>query len=936
MLAKKCFLVGIFTLFSLSLAVSAQPVNPATGEPLMMDCLRGTPDAIDGDLSDWNLEAMTPAVLDAVEQLSSGQDIWTGPEDCSGKFYMMWDDVNIYMAVVVKDDKLVMNKTDGSIWNSDCVEMFFATTDAEAEHPWTNPTIHYQYGFNANNQTWNWCNMDGPGQSVPDYLQVASSVTADGYICEASIEYGQMLALDFSAGNTIGIHPCIDDTDIDDGDTEYQMSWTGLPAHDQSMGYGHMLLSADSVPEPEPVDPGTEGLVAHYAFENDANDSSGNGHNGTIMGDPQWVAGMNGMALDFDGTEDYIDIGLGADDYFATLNSGLTVAAWVSRESTGTYDIVFGAGRDPVGTTAGDDNNGWKFGIDSGDVIKFTTLGILDYTSSVGVPLGEWAHIAATFNEDGTEVQIYLDGTLADTISGNGPANPATGLYAVGFGGTWELEFFDGMLDDVMIYNRVLSEAEVRYLAGERPVPVNPGSDGLVAYYELENDANDSSGNGLDGTIVGDPMFVEGAIGMGLQLDGVDDYVDLGNDPLFDLTEQVTLSLWVNTQDIGNTQNNPWLGKGDTSYMIKGHREGNQIEFFIYDGTWITAHADVGPEFNGEWHHAAGTYDGQQLIIYVDGEVAVTSDHVGGITPNTYDVAIGTNTQAGGRFSESIIDEAIVYNRALSAGEIRYLAGFRSYTYDGDALDDTWDHDNDSDAWDGTGPGEGSPGGAAALVEDGVTFLRIQDTGDPRDYGFSDPSNRKIYLTHQIDTGLDGAHMEFRLRVATTPPLDDMNPDGGAGVAPWPDGGIGYHIRDGGKGMIGIAEGGGTANPMQISFSLAKAGEPGFEDLTTDVLVMNSLGGTEANEDTVDTDDGAIRNVLAIDDATAWNTIVVDIAPGGAGTHIVTVSVNGGPAVSFDVTAGNRCDEDGNYIAIGSSGTGGITAFDVDYVMVSN
>ena len=740
MLAKKCFLVGIFTLFSLSLAVSAQPVNPATGEPLMMDCLRGTPDAIDGDLSDWNLEAMTPAVLDAVEQLSSGQDIWTGPEDCSGKFYMMWDDVNIYMAVVVKDDKLVMNKTDGSIWNSDCVEMFFATTDAEAEHPWTNPTIHYQYGFNANNQTWNWCNMDGPGQSVPDYLQVASSVTADGYICEASIEYGQMLALDFSAGNTIGIHPCIDDTDIDDGDTEYQMSWTGLPAHDQSMGYGHMLLSADSVPEPEPVDPGTEGLVAHYAFENDANDSSGNGHNGTIMGDPQWVAGMNGMALDFDGTEDYIDIGLGADDYFATLNSGLTVAAWVSRESTGTYDIVFGAGRDPVGTTAGDDNNGWKFGIDSGDVIKFTTLGILDYTSSVGVPLGEWAHIAATFNEDGTEVQIYLDGTLADTISGNGPANPATGLYAVGFGGTWELEFFDGMLDDVMIYNRVLSEAEVRYLAGERPVPVNPGSDGLVAYYELENDANDSSGNGLDGTIVGDPMFVEGAIGMGLQLDGVDDYVDLGNDPLFDLTEQVTLSLWVNTQDIGNTQNNPWLGKGDTSYMIKGHREGNQIEFFIYDGTWITAHADVGPEFNGEWHHAAGTYDGQQLIIYVDGEVAVTSDHVGGITPNTYNVAIGTNTQAGDRFSESIIDEAIIYNRALSAGEISYLAGNRvnlalnpSFEEDEAILDDP-----DWYSWATWNPAEGA-GSNATIVDtdavDGARSLLIEPIG-PENWHF--------------------------------------------------------------------------------------------------------------------------------------------------------------------------------------------------------
>jgi hypothetical protein len=192
-----------------------------------------------------------------------------------------------------------------------------------------------------------------------------------------------------------------------------------------------------------------------------AYDSSGHGNDGTIMGDPQWVAGKNGMALDFDGTEDYIDIGLGAGDYFATLNSGLSVAAWINRASTGTYDIAFGAGRNPVGTTAGDDNNGWKFGIDSGDVVKFTTLGILDYTSTVGVPVGEWSHIAATFNEAGTELKVYLNGEYQETISGSGPANPATGLYAVGFGGTWALEFFDGMLDEVRVYNHVLTDPEI-------------------------------------------------------------------------------------------------------------------------------------------------------------------------------------------------------------------------------------------------------------------------------------------------------------------------------------------------------------------------------------------------------------------------------------------------------------------------------------------
>jgi hypothetical protein len=251
MLAKKCFLVGIFTLLVMSLAVSAQPVHPTTGEPLVIDCLRGTPDAIDGDLSDWNLEAMTPAVLDAVEQLSSGQDIWENVGDCGGAFYMLWDDVNIYIAVVVTDDKLSMNKTDGSIWNSDCIEVLFSTTEARTDHSWSNPTIHYQYGFNANNQTWNWCNMSGPGQSVPDYLQAASSITADGYICEVSIPHSEITPLDWSVGSIIGFHPCIDDTDIDDGDTEYQMSWTGLGAHDQSMGFGHMILS-DAEPAAEP------------------------------------------------------------------------------------------------------------------------------------------------------------------------------------------------------------------------------------------------------------------------------------------------------------------------------------------------------------------------------------------------------------------------------------------------------------------------------------------------------------------------------------------------------------------------------------------------------------------------------------------------------------------------------------------------------------
>ncbi|MFC1793309.1 hypothetical protein ACFL3Q_06960 [Planctomycetota bacterium] len=127
--------------------------------------------------------------------------------------------------------------------------------------------------------------------------------------------------------------------------------------------------------------------------------------------------------------------------------------------------------------------------------------------------------------------------------------------------------------------------------------------------------------------------------------------------------------------------------------------------------------------------------------------------------------------------------------------------------------------------------------------------------------------------------------------------------------------------------MIGIAEDG----VGQISFSLAKAGE--IEGLETDALVINGLLGAEMSDD-VDTGDAAAPNAVSIADATAWNTVTVDIVAGGAGTHVLTVCVND-ECVVVEVTAGASLDGENNYVAIGSSGTGGITAFDVDYIKVS-
>jgi hypothetical protein len=357
---------------------------------------------------------------------------------------------------------------------------------------------------------------------------------------------------------------------------------------------------------------------------------------------------------------------------------------------------------------------------------------------------------------------------------------------------------------------------------------------------------------------------------------------------------------------------------------------------------------------DGEWHHVASVLESpgsptvEDIKMYVDG----VQEAISNVKPVGIDTVGGRNVWIGDGHHDrplpSLIDDVRIYDRALSEAEVAAIAYMlpaapAGYLYDGDvalytpqgpgSLDGTWDHNNNSDQWDGTGPGEGNPGGAAALVEDGVTFLRIQDTGDPRDYGMPDPSNRKVYLTHLIDGGLDGATLEARIRIATSAPLDNQHPDNRASVEPWLAGGIGYHIRDDGKGMFGISAGHGNGI---ISFSLAKAGEPDFPDATSDLLVMNNLAGTEPAGSAVDTGDpGAVAaNTMDIADATAWNTISISIAAGGAGTHVVTVSVNGGAAQSFDVTAGTGNEANGSYITIGSSGTRGVTAFDLDYISV--
>jgi hypothetical protein len=218
------------------------------------------------------------------------------------------------------------------------------------------------------------------------------------------------------------------------------------------------------LPEPA-VDPGTANLVALYAMEDNVNDGSGNGRNGTAQVGSSFGTGPTGYgkAIVLDGAGGYVDLPIGP--VVQSLGSA-TVATWVNWTSTDGLGRIFDFG---TGTTA----NMWMApNAYGGLVFAITSSGIAGESRVVAptaLPSG-WHHVAVTIDGATGEMQMYLDGALADSETTT-TLPSAIGNTTQNWIGRSQYEadpYFKGSVDDFRIYNRALSAGEVRYLVGDR------------------------------------------------------------------------------------------------------------------------------------------------------------------------------------------------------------------------------------------------------------------------------------------------------------------------------------------------------------------------------------------------------------------------------------------------------------------------------------
>jgi regulation of enolase protein 1 (concanavalin A-like superfamily) len=185
--------------------------------------------------------------------------------------------------------------------------------------------------------------------------------------------------------------------------------------------------------------------------------------------------------------------------------------------------------------------------------------------------------------------------------------------------------------------------------------------------------ALDWSGHDNHGAIQDNPVWTVGYDGYGgaLDFDGIGDYVNCGNAAIFDITEQITVTVWIKVEKFEQE----WQGivtKGDTAWRIVRDNKTNQVQFACDDAAALSGTINVN---DGQWHHIAGVYDGSDIFLYVDGSVDVSDTATGTISTNTYNLLIGETERAGGkgRYWNGLIDDVRIYNKALTQEEIEQV-----------------------------------------------------------------------------------------------------------------------------------------------------------------------------------------------------------------------------------------------------------------------
>ena len=423
-----------------------------------------------------------------------------------------------------------------------------------------------------------------------------------------------------------------------------------------------------------------KGLVAYWSFDKvdgeQVSDLSGNGFDGTVL-DAEEVKGVSGNALSFKGGAVEVQ-----GNEALTPTDQFTVELWFWTDVPGQNDKYM------INNIFGEATYGYRLGLAGGSIVwqvPVTSWSHSIATNGYIVPMGQWVFVAGTF--DGKKMHIFVNGEEKAVGDRPGAANPSPdSLYIGTFTKGHERAFFEGIVDEVKIYNRALTQQELMEQYKKIAPPASQlkvessklkvekkeekkeqrksvSKKELVGYWKFDEgageEAKDSSGRGNDGAVAG-AEWVNGKSGKAISVSG-EQFVEIPSSEDLQLGAEISIEAWVFPTDI-----NGWrmivVKEKEYQLRVNPPEEGNPFSIFVFlDGSWEPRTANIVPQVE-RWSHVLAVWDGAKLQMWVNGEMK-EAERKGSSSPGEAPVHIGQGFIG-------IIDEVKIYNYALGNTEI--------------------------------------------------------------------------------------------------------------------------------------------------------------------------------------------------------------------------------------------------------------------------
>ncbi len=235
------------------------------------------------------------------------------------------------------------------------------------------------------------------------------------------------------------------------------------------------------------------GLVAHYKFDGNTNDSSGKGNKGIASGAIASADrfGSPNSAYSFDGIDDYIDFGK------LDISGDLSFSVWFKTSSNKRNQTILGNYESCSYSNTGFILINYGSEIETGSPnLQLYNAGSSIFTNNINMSDGNWHYAAGVFTDN--SYNFYVDGILIASESG-GYNNTLISLKsgaadAIGNGcGVTGESFFNGSIDDIRIYDRALTQTEVKELHQETTSCTDANTDGSTAAGIAQCKANPAS-----------------------------------------------------------------------------------------------------------------------------------------------------------------------------------------------------------------------------------------------------------------------------------------------------------------------------------------------------------------------------------------------------------------------------------------------------------